>query len=150
VFLLSATHGGETHAIAAAIATIREMADEPVIRHVWRVGEALQAAINAAAAEAGLSQSVRCEGYPPSPALAFLGSDRQPSAELRTLFLQEMVARGILIPYVAPSYSHTPDDVDRTAEAARGALATCRRALSEGFERYLLGPVTKPVFRKFN
>lgn len=150
VFLLSATHGGETHAIAAAITTIRELLDEPVIRHVWRIGGAFQSAINAAAAEAGLSRHLRCEGYPPSPLLTFLESNGLPSAELRTLFLQEMVARGILIPYVAPSYSHALDDVDRTAEAARGALATCRRALDEGFGRYLLGPVTKPVFRRFN
>jgi glutamate-1-semialdehyde 2,1-aminomutase len=150
VFLLSATHGGETHAIAATIATIREMLDEPVIRHVWRVGEAFQRAINEAAAKADLSEHVRCDGYPPSPLLSFVGLDRQPSAELRTLFLQEMVAQGILLPYVAPSYSHTLDDVDRTAEAAQGALNVCRRAFDEGFARYLRGPASKPVFRRFN
>lgn len=150
VFLLSATHGGETHALAAAIATIREMRERPVIDHIWRHGEALEQGLNEASREAGLARHVWCDGYPCSPVMQFRGADGRPYAELRTLFLQEMAARGVLIPSVAPSFSHGANDVERTTEAARAALGACRRALDEGVGRYLTGPAVKPVFRSEN
>jgi glutamate-1-semialdehyde 2,1-aminomutase len=69
---------------------------------------------------------------------------------LRTLFLQEMISEGVLIPYIAISFSHTENDVNRTIEAARRALTTYSRALDEGTDKFLVGPPVKPVFRKFN
>src|SRR4029079_871369 len=42
VFLLSTTHGAETHALAAAIATMRIYKNEPVIEHLTRQGERLR------------------------------------------------------------------------------------------------------------
>ena len=44
VFLLSTTHGAETHALAAAIATMQIYQREPVIEHLYRQGDRLQAA----------------------------------------------------------------------------------------------------------
>lgn len=41
VFLLSTTHGGETHALAAAIATMRTYKSEPVIETLYRLGNRL-------------------------------------------------------------------------------------------------------------
>ena len=150
VFLLSSTHGGETHAIAAAIATIHEMREEPVIEHIWRIGAALKQGLNKAAQETGLEHNIRCEGYPCSPIPSFIGDDGRPSAELRTLFLQELVDQGILIPYIAVSYSHTMKEVEQTVEAFRKALGVCKVALDRGFGSGLIGSSVKPVFRKFN
>jgi glutamate-1-semialdehyde 2,1-aminomutase len=48
------------------------------------------------------------------------------------------------------SYSHTDADIDRTAEAAHGALAMYRKALDEGIDKYLEGRPVKPVYRRFN
>ena len=120
VFLLSCTHGGETHALAAALATLDEMAEQDVVAHLWRIGEALQDGLNGAAARAGLAEHVEARGLPCSPILAF----KDPG--LRTLFLQETCARGVLIPYIAPSFSHTDAEVQETvgaAEAAFGVVA---------------------------
>ncbi len=150
VFLLSATHGGETHAIAAAMATLREFQEAPVVDHLWQIGRLLQDGINSAAAAHGLSANVRCDHYPCSPALSFFDGEGKPSAPLRTLFLQEMVAHGVLIPYIAPSFSHTETQVAQTADAAYEALAICRRAMEIGFDGYLHSAVVKPVFRKYN
>ncbi len=41
---------------------------------------------------------------------------------LRTLFLQETIARGVLMPYIAPSFSHDQAAVDETLEASAAAL----------------------------
>lgn len=150
VFLLSTTHGGETHAMAAAIATIREIQEQPVISHIWRHGEALQNGLNALSRELGLTRHIWCEGYPCSPVLQFRGSDGRPSAELQTLFIQEMIQRGILLSYIAISYSHTMAEVDETLDAARKTMAICRQGLESGTGRLLDGPPVKPVFRRFN
>jgi glutamate-1-semialdehyde 2,1-aminomutase len=152
VFLLSATHGGETHAIAAARATIAHVREHGVVEHLWAIGEQLQRGLESAARDAGVAGVVSCGGYPCSPLLSFdgQGSARR-SAELRTLFLQEMVSAGILIPYIAPSFSHTEADVERTVEAAAHALEPVREVLEGApIDRYLQGPLVKPVFRRFN
>jgi glutamate-1-semialdehyde 2,1-aminomutase len=151
VFLLSATHGGETHAIAAALATIAEVRESEVVSHIWTIGRRLQEGLEAAARDAGLDGVVSCGGYPCSPVLSFDAGDAQRSAALRTLFMQEMVTAGILIPYIAPSFSHGTVEVDRTVEAAAAALAPVREVLDGApIDRYLVGDAARPVFRRFN
>ncbi len=150
VFLLSATHGAETHALAAAVATIRELREKDVVKQLWKTGQALQDGFNALAAELGLADYVTCAGYPCSPYIVCRDADRNVSLPFRTLFLQETIAHGILIPYIAASYSHTEGMIQKTLEASAAALEIYRRALQEGVDNYLVGPAVKPVFRKFN
>ena len=52
--------------------------------------------------------------------------DRKPSQAFRTLFLQETIRRGILMPSLVVSYSHQDADIDRTVEAAAESLADAR------------------------
>jgi glutamate-1-semialdehyde 2,1-aminomutase len=148
VFLLSATHGGETHTIAAARATIAELRERNVLAHVWRTGRRLQAGIEAAARDAGVAEVVSCGGYPCSPQLSFDGDgDADRGDELRTLFLQETVARGVLMPYIAPSFSHGEPEINRTIEVVAEAFTSLRRVLDgASIEACLEGPAVKPVF----
>jgi glutamate-1-semialdehyde 2,1-aminomutase len=150
VFLLSTTHGAETHSLAACIATISEMQEQDVVGHIWKMGQALQDNFNALAREMGLSEAIVCAGYPCSPAIIAKDRDGHASMPLRTLFLQEMISQGVLIPYIAISFSHSESDVSRTLEAARRALAVYARALDEGTDKLLVGQPVKPVFRRFN
>ena len=150
VFLLSATHGGEVHALVAARETVAELRERDGADQVWNVGRALQDGLGDAIADHGLTGMVRCGGYPCSPVLAFTARDASFSAEIRTLFLQETVNRGILIPYIAPSLSHDLRDIELTVEAAHEALATVRLALErDTVDGLLEGPAVKPVFRRF-
>jgi glutamate-1-semialdehyde 2,1-aminomutase len=151
VFLLSTTHGGETHAIAAALATVRTIQEQPVVRHIWETGRALQEGINALAAEAGLANHVVATGVSCSPYLSFRDDKGKDWPALRTLFLQETVRRGVLIPYVAPSFAHGESELDQTLEAVRASLSVLARAIAaHSTDGILDGPVTKPVFRRFN
>ncbi len=150
VFLLSSTNGAETHSLAASVATISEIIEKDVVAHVWKIGKALQDGLNNLAGEMGLADYVNCIGYPCSPLIVTKDRDGQASMPLRTVFLQEMIAQGVLIPYIATSFSHTQKEVDRTLEAATQALDVYARALDEGADKYLVGPAVKPVFRKYN
>jgi glutamate-1-semialdehyde 2,1-aminomutase len=151
VFLLSTTHGGETHSLAAARATVAELREREVAEHLWTVGQRLCDGLNGAARDGHVADAFSAVGFPCSPVLMFDGQASVSNAELRTLFLQEMVAQGILIPYVAPSLSHGLAEVDRTVEAATAAFTLIRRVLDgEPIEQHLVGPPVKPVFRRYN
>lgn len=148
VFLLSSTHGGETHAIAAAIATLTEMRDRDGCAHLAAVGAALVDGITAAARDAGVADIVRCKGVAASPVLVIADDAGMEPLTLRTLFLQETIARGVLMPYIAPSMAHTQREVDETLDAVRAAFGVVARARADGAARFLRGRNVKPVFRR--
>lgn len=150
VFLLSTTHGAETHALAAAIATMRVYQNEQVIEHLDRQGRLLARGFREAARRNHLEDHVQVHGRPCCLAYATLDRDFRPSQAFRTLFLQETIARGILMPSLVVSYSHTDRDVEKTIEAIDGALAVYARALEDGVERYLIGRPSEVVYRRFN
>jgi glutamate-1-semialdehyde 2,1-aminomutase len=147
VFLLSTTHGAETHGLAAAIATMQTYRDEPVVDTLWARGRRLAHGLKQAAANRGVADHVPILG--PPCALVFGSRDAagQPSQPFRTLLMQEILRRGILATSLVVNYSHTEADVDRTIEAFDAAFVTYRRALDEGIERYLVGRPTKPAIR---
>jgi glutamate-1-semialdehyde 2,1-aminomutase len=150
VFLLSTTHGGETHALAAAIATMRVYQDEPVIETLYALGDRLRAGVREVVADLSLEPCFDVLGRPSNLVFATRDADGRPSQPLRTLFLQEMLAQGILAPSFVVTYSHTEDDIDRTVEATRAALTVYARALEYGIEGYLAGRSVKPVYRRYN
>jgi len=149
-FLLSTTHGAEMCGMGAFVATVRYLEREPVIEHLWDYGRRLVEILNAVAADAGVAASFRAGGIPCSPYYSTLDAEGKPSLELRTLFAQEMIRNGVLMPWIALSYRHGDAELALTERAARAALGVYRRALEGGVARYLEGPAIKPVFRKFN
>jgi len=150
VFLLSTTHGAETHGLAAAIATMQVYQREPVIEHLWKIGERLALGFTEATREAGLEDYVHVVGKPCNLAFMTKDPDGRPSQAYRSLFLQETIARGVLMPSLVVSYSHMAEDIDRTIEAVRGALSVYREAMDAGAERFLVGRPSKIVYRRYN
>jgi glutamate-1-semialdehyde 2,1-aminomutase len=150
VFLLSTTHGAETHALAAAMANMAVYRDEPVVDHLYSQGRRLRAGIEAAARERGVADHFKVVGRDCCLAYATLDPDGAPSQGFRTLFLQETIRRGLLAPSLVVSYAHADSDVERTVEAVSGALEVYARALEDGFERHLVGRPSQVVYRRFN
>ncbi|HZJ66452.1 MAG TPA: hypothetical protein VFD36_23255, partial [Kofleriaceae bacterium] len=146
VFLLSTTHGAETPAVVAAIATMEVYRTEPVVEHLHRVGARLAEGLRQASARHGLSAHVAPVGRPCNLFFATRDPDGKPSQPFRTLFLQELIKRGVLGPSFVVSYSHTDADIDRTIDAIDGALAVYARAMSDGVDGLLVGPPSRPVF----
>jgi glutamate-1-semialdehyde 2,1-aminomutase len=150
VFLLSTTHGAETHALAASLETIRIYRERHVVECLWKQGERLRTLVNRSIAENHLEGFFEVAGRPCNLIFATCDQDRQRSQPFRTLFMQELIRRGVIGPSFVVSFSHSDADIDRTAEAVHGALLIYRKALDEGVENYLEGRPVKPVYRKFN
>ena len=86
VFLLSTTHGAETHGLMAAIATMRIYRDEPVIEHFFRQGNRLRDGVNQCIAHHRLKLTSWFAGMPSCLTYATLDSgSRAPSQAFRTL-----------------------------------------------------------------
>src|SRR5690606_28498284 len=149
VFLMSTTHGAETHGLAAAIATMRFYRDNPVIETLYARGARLRAGFDRAVADNGLDGSVDVVSRDCNLLFGTRDAEKNPSQPLRTLFMQEMVARGVIAPSFVVSWSHSESDIDRTIEAVAEALRVYRRALEDGPEKYLRGQSVKPVFRRY-
>jgi glutamate-1-semialdehyde 2,1-aminomutase len=149
VFLLSTTHGAESSSLVAAIATMNVYQTEPVVAHLYRVGERLARGFRQAVERHALADYVDLKGRPCN--LLFGTKDREGKASqsFRTLFLQETIRRGILMPSLVVSYSHKDEDIDRTVDAIDGALEVYARALQDGVERYLVGPPSRTVFDRW-
>lgn len=150
VFLLSTTHGAETHSLAAAIETMQIYRRDNVIEFLYQQGERLRTGVDRAIESLGLGDYFQLLGRPSNLVYATRDQSKQPSQSFRALFLQEMIQRGLLVPSLVVSFSHTDADIDRTIEAIGESLQVYRRALEDGVENFLVGRPVKPVFRKFN
>ncbi len=146
VFLLSTTHGAETPALAAALRTMQVYREEPVIEHLHRQGERLAAGFRQAVTRHGLAGFVDVMGRACNLLFGTRGPDNKPSQAFRTLFLQETIARGVIMPSLVVSYSHTDEDIDRTIDAVDGALGVYAKAMTDGVEKYLVGAPSRTVF----
>ena len=152
VFFLSTTNGPEQSALAAALATIDFYRTHDVIDRIHANGQAIIEGLEEAARRHGIAEYVSAgSDFACRPALKFLGPDRKMSAAYRTLFLQEMIVRGVFMPWICPSFRHGSSEIDRTCEAFDAACTVYARALEAGsVDKLLVGSAAKPVFRKFN
>ena len=150
VFLISTTHGAEMCGLGAFIKTVDVYRESGVIDHLWKYGAALIDGVNEIAKELGIQNEFCFNGFPCSP--NYVTKDRQGavSLPLRTLFHQEMIKEGVLIPWVAISFAHGEQELAYTLNAARRALTVYRQALDEGVASYLVGRAIRPVFRTHN
>jgi len=144
----SFTFGGEALSLAAALATIKEMRQKDVIQHLWKQGGKLKDGYNRLAQEHGVTEYTKCVGLPAHAAIYFK-IDGNDSLELKSLFQQEMIKRGILTMGVHNlCFCHSDEDIERTLESYADVLTALRQAIDENnIEKYLEGEKVKPVFR---
>lgn len=149
VFLLSTTHGAETHGLAAALATMKVYRDEPVIDTLWQRGSRLAAGLREAAAAAGVAEHVPILGQPCCLVFGSRDASGQPSQPFRTLLMQQLIHRGVLATSLVVNYSHTEADIDQTVDAFAASFQVYRRALDEGIDKHLVGRPVQPAIRRF-
>jgi glutamate-1-semialdehyde 2,1-aminomutase len=149
VFLLSTTHGAETHALAAAMAVQTTYTEEGVTARLHALGERLAAGVRDAAAAMGVADHVRVRGRASNLVFATLDAQGRPSQEYRTLFLRRLLLGGVLAPSFVVSGALEEADIDRTVDVVGQACAVYRKALDAGDPTpWLGGRPVRPVFRR--
>ena len=150
VFLLSTTHGAETHALAAAIATMNVYEEEGISARLHELGDKLAAGVREVAAAAGVQDHVLVRGRASNLVFATLDETLTPSQPYRTLFLRELILGGVIGPSFVVSAALTDEDIARTVEVVAGACAVYREALDTGDPKgWMGGRPVKPVFRRY-
>jgi glutamate-1-semialdehyde aminotransferase len=143
----SLTFSGEILAMAAALATINEIRTKNVIPYIWEKGKKLREGLKKAAQEAGVNMLV--PGNPPRSGLLFRDNAGKESPDLKSLFLQETVKRGIL--FGGPVYitfSLTDEDIKQTLAASFEALKIVKKAVDGGgVDKFMEGKKIGTVYR---
>ena len=147
----SFTYGGDTLALAAAMATLERLRDGHAIEHLWRQGARLRDGYNELAQSSGIGRNTACYGLAPRTVIAFRDADGAESLALKSIFQQEVVRRGVLSAgYHNVMHAHSDEDVEQILEAYAAAVAVMVEALADGdLEGRLQGPPVQPVFRSF-
>ncbi len=149
-FLLSTTHGAEMSGLGAFIKTMEFMEKNNVVEYLWGYGKKLIDLINTTAKDYEVDNSFIASGVGCSPVYYTLDKNKNISLELKTLFMQEMIKNGVLMPWIALSYSHTDKELELTEFALKKTFEVYRKAYINGVDSYLVGDVVKPVFRRYN
>lgn len=129
----SFTFGGETLSLAAALATMRKLEACAVLPEIHRQGKRVMDGIAAAIRMFRLESVLSVSGSPPWSFLDIRDSGSFSVWEIKTFFLQEMLANGILtLGAHTMSYAHTDEDVARLLIAYDEMLAPLADALARG------------------
>lgn len=151
VFLLSQTHSSETVGLAACRATLEECERTDVTSHVWALGAKLVAGVRAAAADEGVADLVRVIGFDCNPQILCTHENGSYWPELHTSFHEEVIARGVMIPWTSITSAHGEDELDATFTALRAGMRKVRRVVDSGdVDGSFAGEAVKPVFRPYN
>lgn len=152
VFLVSTTHGAETHSLVAAMATIDEFRNRDVVNHIWDVGGQLIDKVTKIIEHKKLSQYVKITGHKYLPLMLFKDSNGEDSLGYKTLFMQEIIRRNILFQgmFVA-AFQHSQTEIDYTLNAIAESLDVYAKAIeAKSVNGFLQGDPIKPVFRSVN
>ena len=143
----SMTYSGETISMAAAITTIKEITDKGVIEYIWKQGQKLREGLQKIKDEVGVDMEI--PGNPPRSGLVFRDLEGNESLDMKSLFLQETVKRGVLFGGpVYISFSHTDEDIDRTLGVSYEALRILKKAVVQGsIDKYMEGKKIGTVYR---
>ena len=150
VFLLSTTHGAETHALAAAMAVMDTYREEGIAERLHTLGDRLAAGVREVAAAMNVADHVVVRGRSSNLVFGTLDERLKPSQEYRTLFMRELIRGGVLGPSFVVSSALTDTDIERTVDAVAQACVVYRKALDAGDPTsWLGGRSIKPVFRRY-
>ena len=110
----SGTFGGETASLAAAKSVLEMIRDDDVIEQIQNTGEKILTGVKKLLLKHKANEFIEITGHPSWTILTIKDTANFTSWEIRTLFLQEMFRRGILITGSHNvSYSHSEEDIDK-------------------------------------
>jgi len=135
----SFTFGGEALSLAAAKATLDKLQAEPILAVIKRRGERLLEALQIIIKKNNLESWLSLAGYPTWSFLIFKDIDSYTQWDIKTLFMQEMQARGVLtLGTHNLNYAHSDQDLDYLLAVYEKVLPKIGAAITDGNLRELL------------
>lgn len=147
-FVLSTTHGSETVGLAALLATLDFYIKYNVVENNKIFGNKLINLFNKISIEHNLIDRIKMSGLPCSPYINFLNKKNESDMVLKTFFMQEMIKKNILMPWISICYRHGDKELSILTEALYDVFKKINNEKNIKLKVY--GKLIKPVFRKFN
>jgi len=144
---VSSTNNSEALSLAGTIAVINEMKEKNTISQCWSTGKKIFDGWNKITEENHLNSKI--SGYPVRMDMQCFDSQNKLSPELKALFLQEMVKNGIFMSpsWIAISYSHTNEDVEKTLEILETVCKKIQKQVkNENFGQLIEGKMPATVW----
>ena len=144
---VSSSYWSEAVGLAASIATITELKRRNGPARFREIGETVTAALQDVIESVGIAASVT--GVHTMPTLEFDLPDPALKKPIETLFIQEMVKRGIfcLMTFTA-TLAHSDEDIAITAAAAAESFEVVKRALAGELDTLLEAETKREPFRR--
>ena len=114
----SFTFGGETLSLASAKACLTKLKTQPILNTIRSQGEKVKSGLSELIEKHQANDLLSISGHPTWSFFIIQETDAVSSYGFKTLFLQEMLARGIMAYGTHNmSYAHSNEDIDKLLEA---------------------------------
>lgn len=145
----SFTFGGETLSLAAALATLNKLQTVPVVATLRTQGQKILDGVRSLIEDCGISHILSAAGNPVWSFLVFKDAEPYTLWEIKTLFLQEVFARGILSYGTHNlSFAHGDPEVARLLQVYRQVFPILRDAVdNRKLRSYLRCQPLEPLFK---
>ena len=118
---VSTTFGGELLSLSAFLAVVDILKTESVYERVFEIGNTLKDGFNERAEKHG--SNIECVGLGPRLSFKFKNLVNVVDDEVKTLFMQEVVKRGVFFVWnMLPSYKTSDEDIQYTLDVFDEAL----------------------------
>ena len=145
---LSGTFGGEALSLAAAIAVVDKINNNPVIEALWEKGKFLGDKVKSLISHYSLEDNVRLMGLDPMQSIVFSAHQNATSEEMKTLFVSSMLENGVLTTGNHNIiYAHTTDDFETVINAYQNTFEKLVKELKHpGLSDRLGCELIRPIF----
>ena len=144
----SGTFGGEALSLAASIAVIDKIKNQPVIQTLWKSGETIKDGLDRLFSQHGLSELIKLCGLAPWQILQFASYGEYSPAQIKTFFVHELFKRGVLsFGSYNICYAHSAQDIQNLLQAHDNVLSLLKTHLqNKTLSDYMDYPTIQPVF----
>lgn len=145
----SFTFGGEALSLAASLATMAKYRERPVVETMKKNGARILGHVKALIEEHDMGDVLEISGHPAWTILSIKDTPKYGSWTIKTLYLQEMMKRGIItLGAHETTYAHSDRDIDALLDAYSEVVPIIKKGVRENRLAGMLGcrPL-KPLFK---
>lgn len=147
---ISTTFGGDSIAMAAALATLKKLERPDYYEHINKIGSIIRNGIQEKIEKYNLGTVLSVTGMPAHCGVAFEGHGSLSYLDIQSVYSQTMIQNGIIVfaIYFLNS-SHTEKEAKAYLDATDKAFALIRKAVdNDSVDDILIGGKVNPVFKR--